>query len=59
MPFYFDSEFNVSADAKTGAFPSTILYGKDGAEAARLTMPADWGSPEAIALVKAVAGRKS
>lgn len=55
LPFFYDSTYNVTYDAKTGAFPSTIIYGRDGREAARLILPADWSSPEAVALVKAVA----
>ena len=55
LPFYYDSEFNVNADAKSGAFPSTIIYDREGREQARLMRPADWGSEQAIALVQAVA----
>jgi thiol-disulfide isomerase/thioredoxin len=55
LPFFYDSTYNVTYDAKTGAFPSTIIYGRDGREVARLILPANWASPEAIALVKAVA----
>jgi thiol-disulfide isomerase/thioredoxin len=54
LPFFYDSKYNVSADAHSGAFPSTIIYGKDGKEAARLMLPADWSSPEAKNLVQAV-----
>jgi thiol-disulfide isomerase/thioredoxin len=55
LPFFYDSTYNVTYDAKTGAFPSTIIYDREGREAARLILPADWSSPEAVALVKAVA----
>lgn len=55
LPFYYDSGFNVNADAKSGAFPSTIIYDRDGMEQARLMRPADWASEQAIALVQAVA----
>jgi thiol-disulfide isomerase/thioredoxin len=54
LPFYYDDAFNVNADAETGSFPATIIYGKDGKEAARLEFPAKWDSPQAIALVQAV-----
>ncbi len=54
LPFYYDSEFNVSADLKTGAFPSTIVYDRSGMEVARLNFPADWASDQAKALVQAV-----
>ncbi len=54
LPFYYDDKFNVNADAETGSFPATIIYGRDGKEVARLEFPADWDSPEAISLVQAV-----
>jgi thiol-disulfide isomerase/thioredoxin len=54
LPFYYDDKFNVNADAETGSFPATIIYGKDGKEAARLEFPAKWDSPQAVALVQAV-----
>jgi thiol-disulfide isomerase/thioredoxin len=54
LPFFYDEDFNVNADAKTGAFPSTIIYDRSGKEVARLEFPADWDAPEAIALVQAV-----
>lgn len=55
LPFYYDSGFNVNADAKSGAFPSTIIYDRNGMEQARLMRPADWASEQAIALVQAIA----
>lgn len=54
LPFYYDGTFNVNADAKTGAFPATIIYDKEGKEAARLEYPAKWNADDAIALVQAV-----
>jgi len=54
LPFFYDSEFNVSADLKTGAFPSTMIYDRNGMEVARLNFPADWASDQAKALVQAV-----
>jgi thiol-disulfide isomerase/thioredoxin len=59
LPFYYDDAFNVNADAETGSFPATIIYGRDGKEAARLEFPAKWDSPQAIALVQAVLDGKS
>ncbi len=41
LPFRTMTKFDVNADAKSGAFPTTIIYGKgDGMEAARLLYPA-------------------
>lgn len=54
LPFYYDSKFNVNADAKTGSFPSTIIYDKAGNEQARLMVPADWSTDAAKTLVQAV-----
>jgi thiol-disulfide isomerase/thioredoxin len=54
LPFFYDDGYNVNADAETGAFPTTILYNREGKEVARLQYPAKWDAPEAIALVQAV-----
>jgi thiol-disulfide isomerase/thioredoxin len=54
LPFFYDDAYNVNADAETGAFPTTILYNREGKEVARLQYPAKWDAPEAIALVQAV-----
>ena len=54
LPFYYDDKFNVNADAKSGAFPSTIIYDKQGREKARLIYPAKWDAPDAVSLVQAV-----
>jgi thiol-disulfide isomerase/thioredoxin len=54
LPFFYDESFDVNADAKTGAFPTTIIYNKEGKEVARLEYPAKWDAPDAIALVQAV-----
>ncbi|HEX4179882.1 MAG TPA: TlpA disulfide reductase family protein [Caulobacteraceae bacterium] len=35
-------------------FPTTILYGRDGKERARLSGPADWNGPEARAVIDAL-----
>jgi thiol-disulfide isomerase/thioredoxin len=54
LPFYYDGEIEVNAQAKTGQLPATIIYDKSGKEAARLTYPAKWDAPDAIALVQAI-----
>lgn len=54
LPFYYDGELEVNAQARTGALPSTIIYDKSGKEVARLVYPAKWDSTEAIALVQAI-----
>jgi len=59
LPFYFDGEQVLQSEAQTGALPATLIYDKTGKEVARLPMPAEWDSPEAIALVQAVLDGKS
>lgn len=59
LPFFFDGEQVLQAEAQTGALPATIIYDKTGKEVARLTVPAEWDSPQAVALVQAVLDGKS
>lgn len=59
LPFFYDATWDVSYAIKTQAFPSTLIYNREGQEVARLVVDGDWGSPEAIALVKAVVEGKS
>jgi thiol-disulfide isomerase/thioredoxin len=59
LPFFFDGEQILQSEAQTGALPATIIYDKTGKEVARLTVPAEWDSPEAVALVQAVLDGKS
>jgi len=54
LPFFFDGEQVLQSEAKTGALPATIIYDKTGKEVARLTVPAEWDSPQAVAIVQAV-----
>lgn len=58
LPFHYDTTFDVSMEAHSQSFPSTIIYGTDGKEAARLILPADWGSEQAKALVQAIVDGK-
>ncbi len=59
LPFFYDGEQVLQSEAQTGALPATIIYDKTGKEVARLTVPAEWDSPEAVALVQAVLDGKS
>jgi thiol-disulfide isomerase/thioredoxin len=59
LPFFFDGEQVLQSEAQTGALPATIIYDKTGKEVARLTVPAEWDSPEAVALVQAILDGKS
>jgi thiol-disulfide isomerase/thioredoxin len=58
LPFFYDSNWNITEAVKSGAFPSTILYAADGREVARLIYPAHWDSDQAKALVQAVVDGK-
>jgi thiol-disulfide isomerase/thioredoxin len=59
LPFFYDGEIILQSEAQTGALPATLIYDRDGQEVARLNVPAEWDSPEAVALVQAVLdGRK-
>lgn len=59
LPFFFDGDLMLQSDAQTGALPATLIYDKTGKEVARLTVPAEWDEPEAIALIQAVLDGKS
>ncbi|MEZ6030671.1 MAG: TlpA disulfide reductase family protein [Hyphomonadaceae bacterium] len=59
LPFFFDGDLMLQSDAQTGALPATLIYDKTGKEVARLTVPAEWDAPEAIALIQAVLDGKS
>lgn len=53
LPFLHDPTYAVAYDAKARGFPTTILYGRDGRELARLSRGANWASPEAKSLIDA------
>jgi len=59
LPFFYDSSYNVSYDLKTGIFPSTVIFNKDGKEVARLEKNADWSSERATGLIASVLAGKS
>jgi thiol-disulfide isomerase/thioredoxin len=59
LPFFYDSSYNVSYDLKTGIFPSTVIFNKDGKEVARLEKNADWSSDRAEGLIRSVLAGKS
>ena len=57
LKFYHDREMKLVFKIKAPGTPTTVIYGKDGMEQARVAGDADWTSPEARALVdKALAG---
>jgi thiol-disulfide isomerase/thioredoxin len=59
LKFYLDREAKLPFQLKPPAegMPTTVIYGKDGLEQARVSGDVDWTSPEAHALIdKALAG---
>ncbi len=56
LPFLHDETlFNMGRDLKVAnAMPTTVLFGPDGFELARLPGAAEWDSPEALALIRQV-----
>ncbi len=59
LPFFFDGDLILQSEAQTGALPATLIYDKEGKEVARLVVPAEWDTPEAVAIVQAVLDGKS
>ncbi len=56
LDFYIDPLSSLAFAVRAPGLPTTILYGRDGRELARLAGGADWASPEAAALVEAALG---
>lgn len=57
LKFYHDPQMKIVFKINAPGAPTTVIYGKDGMEQARVAGEADWTSPEARALVdKALAG---
>jgi thiol-disulfide isomerase/thioredoxin len=56
LAFYQDANLALPFAVKPAVegFPTTIIYGRDGREKARLTGPADWDGPDAKAVIDAV-----
>lgn len=53
LALYTDPSAKLFATLKTVGMPTTLLLNRAGAEIGRLVGPADWNSPEALALIKA------
>jgi thiol-disulfide isomerase/thioredoxin len=56
LVFYQDPKLALpfAVSPAVEGFPTTIIYGRDGRERARLSGPADWSGPEARAVVDAL-----
>jgi len=53
LPLYTDPTGKLFATVKAVGMPTTLIVDRDGKEIARLVGPADWASPEAVAVIKA------
>lgn len=53
IALYTDPTGKLFSLVKAVGMPTTLLIGRDGKELGRLVGPADWDSPEAVALIKA------
>ena len=53
LALYTDPSGKLFSKLKTVGMPTTLLLDRDGREIGRLVGPADWDSPDALALIKA------
>lgn len=54
LKFYHDREMKLPFKVNAQGAPTTLIYGRDGLEKARVAGEADWSGPEARALVEKV-----
>jgi thiol-disulfide isomerase/thioredoxin len=59
LPLFHDKGSKMMFAVKSRGLPTTILVGRDGRELGRLTGPAEWDTPEAIALIRHYMGAAS
>lgn len=55
---YLDKKMDLGFGYGAAGLPLTLIYDRQGREVARIAAPAQWDSPNAIALVRAVASAK-
>ena len=53
LPLYTDPEGKLFVTLKAVGMPTTLIVDREGKEIARLVGPADWASPEALAVIEA------
>jgi thiol-disulfide isomerase/thioredoxin len=58
LKLYVEPSARIVADLQTLGLPSTFLVDRQGREIGRLIGPAEWDSPEAVALVEAALAEK-
>jgi thiol-disulfide isomerase/thioredoxin len=52
LPLFHDLRSAAMFAVKATSLPTTVLYDRDGTEIGRLARPAEWDSPEAVALIR-------
>lgn len=58
LKLYVEPSTKIVTDLQSAGLPATLLIDRQGREVGRILGPADWASPEAQALVKAVLAQK-
>jgi hypothetical protein len=58
LKLYVDPSARALDAVKAPGLPATVLIDREGREVGRLVGPADWASPEAVALVQKVISQK-
>ncbi len=58
LKLYVEPSLTILNDLQAIGLPATVLIDRSGKEIGRLLGPADWASPEAIALIKAALAEK-
>ena len=57
LPFYHTPNFGFVEDLGVKGMPATLIYDRNGREAARVLGESQWDSPEVKALIEKIAGR--
>lgn len=52
LPIFYDARMTASRALGIAGIPTTLLIDRDGREVGRIQAAAEWGSPEAVALVR-------
>lgn len=57
LAFYHDRDMKLPFKVNAPGFPTTVIYGRDGNEAARVAGEADWTAPEPRAVIDEILSR--
>ncbi len=58
LPFYHDPTLNIGFDLAARGMPTTVVFGVDGREIARLEGAAEWDDDQAVAFLSAIIARE-